>query len=746
MNKRILCSLCLVLLITGSFTACKRVGVDRDLAARLDSAMQSVSTTQQETQDSLTGTYWKTVGFDGIEIETGDFWSDLFLWEDGTGCFRFSQATPASSFYGIHDVLECGWSLEENGSLTLYEPGTKAVVYAGTVADGALTIRYDGYTEEFIEMEQAPMPPYGSHWSIPSLYGTWRMISYADAASGSHPTAYYTLGDTDGFFASEITLNQVTGVHFWLAEPLGGNIMLERGMGIGYRDDHDDTWQPYAQGPIWEGCMNEAWHVQLTGNSDPNVRFYATYADGKLLLKKEDARNLDTYPSSFTAEFAYEGYPDDGGDGDALYTRYAEKAYAAILHPYWSALQHDGEPDEMAELLVSGIAFDAHIDDETVRRELYYSIEEPLRSNSSLGYAIRDINEDGIPELFILSKDQYSDGMINALYTLQDNSAALVGAYWSRSRCALGVDGTIYLDGSSGAGDSFSAAYSLDRNTGRLKLIEMLDSSDFPDISAEEAGLSFIPFTATRTNGTSNGGASWSDSTEVYSFADIVGYDGRVYSLYAAPEIPNFMGISGSAKLSPLPISIGEKMESEGLYLYRFTIYEEKIYYLAAEAGSNTTPGAIYRCNFDGSQNQRLANDANNGSECMIMDGVLYYRAWTEESDTIYGMDLHGSKREQYVDFPVYTEPGIHTCDGFIYYFYEGVLCKKELRTERISEIMTLTSDSTNTYGEGTVAAVVNDTVYYVTFGEYGENGNTYLFGISIHGGVSELLATWYTA
>ena len=497
MNKQriIICLLCAMVMMTGIFTSCT---INYNGQEDITSSNEIISTKEQNTQNAQAGTYWRTAGFDGVEIITGEYWAELFLWEDGTGYFRFSQATPASNYYGIYDVTDCNWSLEENGVLTLFESGTKTILYTGSVQDNVLTVSYDGYADEVIAMEKAEMPPYGSHWTIMGLYGIWKMTCYTDIASGYNAVSNIE----DGFFAAEITLDRVLGIHFWLADPVNNNLIQESGMEIGYRlsanDDDDYTWYPYIEGPISENCVNQAWHAELTCVSEPNVCYFVTYEDNKLVLKKENTDNPDNYPSSFTAEFEYLGHPLALGEGDAftiLQNRYAEKAYAVILDKYSQYLPNDQEADITADILSSYLKDAAHIEDEQQLRELYYSIEEPLRSNSGFGYALRDINADGTPELFILSKDNGSENsVINALYTIQSGKTLLVDAYWSRNICELSENGTIYINGSSGADDSGYASFLLNSETGELELIETFDSSYSPDIAYDESGLIFIPF------------------------------------------------------------------------------------------------------------------------------------------------------------------------------------------------------------------------------------------------------------
>ena len=78
---------------------------------------------------------------------------------------------------------------------------------------------------------------------------------------------------------------------------------------VGYNEEDDSVWHWREEGPIWEGCINQAWHVELHGCSDPAQRFFATYAGGRLLLLKTDENHPDAWPWSFAAEYEYVDTP-----------------------------------------------------------------------------------------------------------------------------------------------------------------------------------------------------------------------------------------------------------------------------------------------------------------------------------------------------------------------------------------------------------------------------------------------------
>ncbi len=77
------------------------------------------------------------------------------------------------------------------------------------------------------------------------------------------------------------------------------------------------------------------------------------------------------------------------------------------------------------------------------------------------GYAIADLNKDGIDELLFL-KDDYS---ILAIFTLCDNQPILLDAFWPRYDCAILENGDIFTQGSDGADYSVFTVRSLDKDT-----------------------------------------------------------------------------------------------------------------------------------------------------------------------------------------------------------------------------------------------------------------------------------------
>ena len=371
----------------------------------------------QGAADAPIAPYWKAVAFEG-GYTSEDVWADLFLWEGGDGYLRVSQATAESGYWGMRDVYSCLWTLE-GGKLVLTEPGFALdEIGAGTLEQGRLTLAYRdffGYSPFTMVMEPAPEPPSGAHWEIPELYGTWRMVSYSDASGGKH-----TLNETGKNVASEMTIHPVGGADYWLAEQDYAydyhHAEMEYGLELG----------PYLDGPVWDGCGNEAWHIELKGAGDPDQRFYATYEDGRLLLRKVDRYHPDTFPLSYTAEYrflrdyGYEFHPDPADwigewtakgwleadirvtnfdpyspSFDFIFTSYTENEYGAVHTDVWDGDAYFTEDNRAVCDYTGADGKEYHIGFVLHEGMLLAAMSDPLGMPSGDGISIAGIYERG---------------------------------------------------------------------------------------------------------------------------------------------------------------------------------------------------------------------------------------------------------------------------------------------------------------------------------------------------------------
>ena len=149
--------------------------------------------------------------------------------------------------------------------------------------------------------------------------------------------------------------------------------------------------------------------------------------------------------------------------------------YAGVIGLYRDQLGRGWDDDEI-RAFADKMSRVADLDSDQLMYELTDSVFEA--QDAVLGYAVKDINGDGSPELFILT-EEYGD--ICAIYTLRGGKPALVGGYWSRHNCSLDADGTIYISGSSSAASSHSGTYALIPGSIELRLIRMVGMEDYDE-------------------------------------------------------------------------------------------------------------------------------------------------------------------------------------------------------------------------------------------------------------------------
>lgn len=79
---------------------------------------------------------------------------------------------------------------------------------------------------------------------------------------------------------------------------------------------------------------------------------------------------------------------------------------------------------------------------------------------SSFGYILKDINSDNIPELFFVREDY----TVLAIFTLNESSPKLLGAFWSRNKVVILDSGDIYTLTNSGAAYFEYTIYTIKNN------------------------------------------------------------------------------------------------------------------------------------------------------------------------------------------------------------------------------------------------------------------------------------------
>ena len=96
--------------------------------------------------------------------------------------------------------------------------------------------------------------------------------------------------------------------------------------------------------------------------------------------------------------------------------------------------------------------------------------------SGELGYAVVDINSDGIPELLLGTKDKLVDSSPDSIFTLRDGEPVLLQSFWGRSCGAVSADGTIYNVGSGSAWHAYLSSYKLYENADALTQLTAINS------------------------------------------------------------------------------------------------------------------------------------------------------------------------------------------------------------------------------------------------------------------------------
>ncbi|MDE7202211.1 MAG: hypothetical protein K2O91_09990 [Lachnospiraceae bacterium] len=99
---------------------------------------------------------------------------------------------------------------------------------------------------------------------------------------------------------------------------------------------------------------------------------------------------------------------------------------------------------------------------------MFYWDYTSVETLSDAGYAMADLDGNGVPELLVSTVEDAADGMIFDLYTYADGKVIHAATSGERYCYYLCEDNTIYYWATSGASNSTQINYSVDAGTGRL--------------------------------------------------------------------------------------------------------------------------------------------------------------------------------------------------------------------------------------------------------------------------------------
>lgn len=173
----------------------------------------------------------------------------------------------------------------------------------------------------------------------------------------------------------------------------------------------------------------------------------------------------------------------------------AKQKYAKILSCYrdlallWKSPEASSSDeaesskfDEVLNNLSEKLIIEANIIDPKGEGEPSYHIWcSCVETRDNIGYAIKDLNNDGILDLIILS-DDYN---VSAIYTIINNKTMLVDAFWSRHACQVDKNCILHVTSSGGAGDYYVATYVITAKKAEMGLIEMTGVETYDDQTGE---------------------------------------------------------------------------------------------------------------------------------------------------------------------------------------------------------------------------------------------------------------------
>lgn len=268
----------------------------------------------EDTEDPWTNTCWQAVRYimakEGQTMEgtlpEDDWVIELYLLEGGGA--RYREWKPWSFDYiGVYHLLlgigpDCFWYSDGSGGffLSTEADGTNedTVFAQGHMADGQLMLDFLG--DQFW-MERQPMPAKGGEYCMADLFGQWRMVSGETVTEGD-PEVW-------NFTASEMEIDRRLTFHSSWDETEPDGVDYYDEWHPGYLREAQDMAVEYQETPIYEGCGNEAWRLQLFSvetiyQNYAEEEFYVTVLDADTLLLQVRLKDTDGVHTTSTQIFS----------------------------------------------------------------------------------------------------------------------------------------------------------------------------------------------------------------------------------------------------------------------------------------------------------------------------------------------------------------------------------------------------------------------------------------------------------
>lgn len=174
----------------------------------------------------------------------------------------------------------------------------------------------------------------------------------------------------------------------------------------------------------------------------------------------EDTLALRNIPASFDGWSARARFDGPGGTATTDRAKITVKEpYSTVMETYRKAFREKG-------------SFAA------------YGVSEMVEYGEHVGYALMDLDGNGVNELIIAGMGEHSYALVvYEIYTLQGGSPVSVLMSGVRNRYYMMSDGRLYCEGSGGAADAYYSVYRVSGAT--LTLVEQIHASDDPNIYSD---------------------------------------------------------------------------------------------------------------------------------------------------------------------------------------------------------------------------------------------------------------------
>ena len=290
----------------------------------------------------------------------------------------------------------------------------------------------------------------------------------------------YTLCDITGDGIRELIICQVTDKHgekIRIYSMKDGKPYL---MGESYGDTLDSICAGYRSGYLyWSGYKGSygLYYREWNGTEfTDSTLFESTWdywerGDGpkeplsfEELGEYYDSSRITDHPSEWVVIGSFDFYTEEH-DSEMFDGEGAAAAYRPLLDMYYSCLYHgwpflDGQNEEdPCDPDSASFVWSRHKEDFS-----YYDA----------GYLLRDLNQDGIPELIMTISQWAEDGTGVDLYTIRDGKIAHLSTSGERYWFMIREDGAVIEDGSGGALLHITDVYVIDGSQ-EMKLVQTLE-------------------------------------------------------------------------------------------------------------------------------------------------------------------------------------------------------------------------------------------------------------------------------